>query len=43
MNNEILQKMVEKLSEENLDVSFDIVHISIKGYVQQADVIFKVP
>ena len=41
MNNEILQKMVEKLSEEkNLDVSFDIVHISIKGYVQQADVIF---
>ena len=40
MNNEILQRMVENLSEENLDVRFDIVHILIKGYVQQADVIF---
>ena len=40
MNNEILQKMVEKLSEEKFGRKFDIVHISIKGYVQQADVIF---
>lgn len=40
MNNEILQKMVEKLSEEKFGRKFRHCAYFNKGYVQQADVIF---
>lgn len=40
MNNDKLQRMLRTFRKKNLDVRFDIVHILIKGYVQQADVIF---
>lgn len=40
MNNETLQQMVEKLSEEKFGCKFQHRAYFNKGYVQQVDVIF---